>query len=138
VSHSGGMIGLSCDLLRNVTKRQTIALYSNTLPDNYTFVIDRAVLRILDGEHVDAPRKSLAREFGKELVAHGLDSAMKTLERWKAAPDYVLDEDEFNSLGYDLMGDSNGLHLPEQHRYPEAVQVLALNTRQFPQSSNTW
>jgi CubicO group peptidase (beta-lactamase class C family) len=136
VHHSGGMIGFSCDFLRNLTKRQTIVLYSNTLPDNYTFVIDRVALRILNGESVEPPRKSIAREFGKALVAEGLDSAMKTLERLKSDPDYVLDEDEFNSLGYDLMGDSNDLHLPEQHRYPDAVQVLALNVKQFPASSN--
>jgi tetratricopeptide (TPR) repeat protein len=63
---------------------------------------------------------------------------MATLERLERDPDYVLDEDEFNSLGYDLMDDAIDLHLPEQHRYPEAVEVLALNTRQFPHSSNTW
>lgn len=138
VHHSGGMVGFSCDLLRNLTKRQTIVLYSNTLPDNYTFVIDRAALRILNGESVDPPRMSIAREFGRTLVAEGMDAAMRTLERLKRDPAYVLDEDEFNSLGYDLMGDSNDLQLPEQHRYPDAVQVLALNVKQFPASSNAW
>ena len=65
VHHSGGMMGFSCDLLRNVTKHQTIVLYVNTLPDNYTFVIDRVALRILNGgapiRRARASRASSAR-----------------------------------------------------------------------------
>jgi tetratricopeptide (TPR) repeat protein len=36
------------------------------------------------------------------------------------------------------MGDSNDLQMPEQHKYAEAVQVLKLNTEQFPTSSNAF
>ena len=139
VNHSGGMMGLSCILLRNITKHQTIIMYTNILPDNYTFVIAKVVIEILNGESVETPRKSIAREFGKVLVTEGIDAAKKTLQRLKDDPaTYILDEDEFNSLGYDLMGDSNELHMPEQHKYAEAVEVLKLNVEQFPTSSNAY
>ena len=132
-------MGLSCVLLRNLTRHQTIIMYANILPDNYTFVIDQDALKILNGESVAYPKKSIARAFGRTLVAQGIDAAMATLQKLKADSDtYTLDEDDFNSLGYDLMGDSNDLHLPEQHKYAEAVAVLKLNTEQFPKSSNAF
>src|SRR5208337_5185520 len=105
----------------------------------YTFVIAKVVIKILNGESVETPRKSMAREFGKVLVTEGIDAAKKTLQDRKDDPaTYILNEDEFNSLGYDLMGDSNELHMPEQHKYAEAVEVLKLNVEQFPTSSNAY
>ncbi len=139
VSHSGGMMGFSCVLLRNLTRHQTIIMFANILPDNYTFVIDMPALKILNGESVDCPRKTMAREFGRVLVTEGMDAAMDALRKMKADPaTYILWEDDFNSLAYDLMGDSNDLHLPEQHQYAEALQVFKLNTEQFPTSSNAF
>jgi CubicO group peptidase (beta-lactamase class C family) len=139
VNHSGGAMGFSCILLRNITKRQTIIMYSNILPDNYTFVFVKDVLKLVNGQPVELPRKSIAREFGKTLVADGFDAAMKTLQKLKGdTSNFVLDEDQFNSLGYDLMGDDNSMHLREQHKYPEAVEVLKLNVEQFPTSSNAY
>ena len=139
VNHSGGMMGLSCVLLRNLTRHQTIIMYANILPDNYTFVIDLPALKILNGGSVDYPRKTMARAFGRVLVTEGIDAAMNALRKMKADPaTYILWEDDFNSLAYDLMGDSNDLQMPEQHKYAEAVQVLKLNTEQFPTSSNAF
>jgi len=68
-----------------------------------------------------------------------IQAFFEKLQRLKDDPaTYILDEDEFNSLGYDLMGDSNELHMPEQHKYAEAVEVLKLNVEQFPTSSNAY
>jgi len=81
----------------------------------------------------------MARAFGRVLVTEGIDAAMNALRKMKADPaTYILWEDDFNSLAYDLMGDSNDLQMPEQHKYAEALQVLKLNTEQFPKSSNAF
>jgi tetratricopeptide (TPR) repeat protein len=73
------------------------------------------------------------------LATEGIDAAMNALRKMKPDPaTYILWEDDFNSLAYDLMGDTNDLHLPEQHKYAEALQVFKLNTGQFPTSSNAF
>ncbi len=137
VYHSGAATGLSCVLLRNITKHQTVILFDNT-HSNAHEVADNA-LKILNGDSVPRPRKSIATLYVQALLKDGPGQARRTLEELRTnTSDYVLDEDELNSLGYDLMGGSNDYHLPEEHHLAEAVEALRINTELFPQSWNAY
>jgi CubicO group peptidase (beta-lactamase class C family) len=137
VYHSGAATGLSCILLRNVTRLQTIILFDNTHSDAHQ-VADRA-LKIMNGATVPRPRKSGAKAYVQVLLRDGSDRARNTLQAFRTnTNDYQLDEDEMNSFGYDLMGDSNVYHLPEEHHLTEALEVFKTNTELFPQSWNVY
>ena len=69
----------------------------------------------------------------------GPDPARHTLQALRTnTTDYEFDEDEMNSFGYDLMGNSNVYHLPEEHHLTEALEVFRTNTELFPQSWNVY
>lgn len=137
VYHSGAAMGLSSNILRNVTKHQTVILFDNThfnAHENAT-----KLMMLLNGKKVDLPKKSIAKLYGKILISNGPTAAKKTLERLKKdTANYYLSEDEMNSLGYDFMGTNNPYHLTEQHFYKQAVETLKANVDLFPNSWNAY
>lgn len=137
VYHSGAATGLSCVLLRDITRHQTVIVFDN-FHSNAHEVTDNA-LKIANGESVPRPRKSIAMLYVQALLKDGPDQATRTLAELRTnTSDYVLDEDEMNSLGYDLMGDNNTYHLPEEHHLTEALEVFRINAELFPQSWNAY
>lgn len=137
VYHGGAATGLSCILLRNVTKHQTVILFDNA-HSNAHEVADNT-LKIMNGDSVPGPRKSIATLYVQALLKEGPDQARRTMEELRTkTSDYVLDEDEMNSLGYDLMGDNNTYHLPEEHHLTEALETFRMNAELFPQSWNVF
>lgn len=137
VYHSGAAMGLSSNLLRNVTKQQTVVLFDNTHFNTHENATK--VMLLLNGKNVDLPKKSLARLYGRVLLNKGATAARETLEALrKDTATYDLSEDEMNSLGYDFLGNSNPYHLPEQHFYKQAVETLQMNVALFPHSWNAY
>jgi CubicO group peptidase (beta-lactamase class C family) len=140
VYHSGAATGLSCILLKNISKNQTIILFDNT--HNNAHEVASNALNILNGIPVATPKKSIAWIFGKVLAEDGLNEALTTVSRLKEDTlNYYLSEDEFNLLGYDFMGGSNNpnpYRFPEEHKYPEALETFKLNTQLFPKSWNVY
>lgn len=114
VYHSGAAMGLSSNILRNITKHQTVILFDNmhfNAHENATKTI-----MLLNGKNVEIPKKSIAKIYGNILLNKGVTEAKETLQTLKKdTANYYLSEDEMNSLGYDFMGNSNPYHLPEQH-----------------------
>jgi len=128
VRGSGGMIGLRASLLRNVTKRQTIIILDNTQNESDDMALE--VLKILNGQNVKPPGKSAAREFGKILVERGVDEGKIMFAKLKNdSANYALNENEFNTLGYDLM---------DVGKMNEALEVFKVNTELFPESWNVY
>lgn len=75
------------------------------------------------------PIETILQEEGVDGV---LDYVERTTHPWPFHSDEMtasVSESSLNSLGYDLMGDG---------RLDEAIKLLELNTRLFPQSGNTW
>ena len=137
VYHSGAATGLSCILLRNITKQQTIILFDNAHSNAHQIADD--VLKIINGISVPHPRKSGARLYAQALLRDGPEAARNTLQALRAnTTDDEFDEDEMNSIGYDLMGGDNVYHLPEEHHLTEALEVFRTNTQFFPQSWNVY
>jgi hypothetical protein len=128
VRGSGGAIGLRTSLVRNITKHQTIIILDNT--QNETDDIARAVLKIINGEQVRWPGKSMAREFGRILVKSGVEEGLGFVNSMKNDTlNYWIDENQFNSLGYEFMGDNKN---------KEALATFKLNAELFPQSWNVY
>lgn len=137
VYHGGGAVGSSCALLRNITKRQAAVVFD--VAHDQARLMAFEALKILNGQRVPAPKKSLARIYGKALIEKGPAAARNILDELRKDPErYALSEEEINSLGYDFLGDSNPFHRPEEHRYAEALEAFKLNVELFPAGWNAY
>jgi Predicted membrane protein (DUF2306) len=76
-------------------------------------------------------RKSIADTLSATIASSGIDQAAKQYHELKAtAPStYDFDENEVNSLGYQLL---------QAHRFKQAIRIFQLNVETYPQSGNTW
>jgi tetratricopeptide (TPR) repeat protein len=76
-------------------------------------------------------RKSIAETLAATIASSGLDQAAKQFYDLKAAvpATYNFDEDELNSLGYQLIG---------AKKFKEAIRILQLNVDAYPQSGNVY
>lgn len=141
VYHSGNATGLSCVIIRNISKHQTIILFDNIHANNAE-TIGFDLLKILNGVHVPMPAKSIADAYGREIIKNGPAAARAKLFILKNdSLHYYLSEDEMNLLGYDLMGGPNNpnpYHFPEVRKYQEALETFKLNMELFPQSWNAY
>lgn len=137
VYHSGAAISLSCVMMRNITKHQTVILFDNTHFNAHE--VGTNLLKILNGQLVELPKKSLARLYGQTLLKQGSASARNELTRLKKDTlNYYLSGQELNELGYAFLGNSNPYHLPESHKFREALATLKLNIDLFPTSWNAY
>jgi tetratricopeptide (TPR) repeat protein len=137
VYHGGNSIGLSCILVRNLTKHQTVIVFDIAHDDAHS--IANSVLKILNGKRVQSPRNNLAKLYGRVLVTRGAAVARDTLMMLKSdTVNYELSEDDFNTLGYDFLGNTNPFHMPVEHKYAQALIVFETNIALFPRSWNVY
>jgi tetratricopeptide (TPR) repeat protein len=140
VYHSGAATGLSCILLRNISRHQTIIIFDNSHYNAHEIASN--ALKVLNGMQVSYPKKSIAKIYSRVLLKSGAIAARDTLNFLKQDTlHYMLSEDEMNSLGYDFMGGSNNpnpYHFPEERKYMEAVETFKLNMELFPNSWNVY
>jgi len=137
VYHSGAATGLSCVLLRDLNREQTVIVFDNTHANAHE-IADRA-LNILNGRTPPPPRKSAARIYVQTLLKDGPEAAHQTLRKLLSDPDnFVVSEDEFNTSGYELMGANNTFHLAEEIHLDPAIDVFHTNVELFPKSWNAW
>lgn len=128
VYHPGGDIGYVSYFLRNTTKDQSVIVLSNIeLLRHYT---PTSLMRILNNEPYKLDVKSLAGAMGREYNRRGLDVMLKVFQQLKGSAEYDLSEDEINELGLRLLYDKKDAKA--------AIEVLRLNTEQFPKSFNVW
>ncbi|GAO44209.1 putative penicillin-binding protein [Flavihumibacter petaseus NBRC 106054] len=137
VYHAGAATGLSCVLLRNISRRQTVILFDNA---HFTAqATGMKALSLLNNRTVPLPKKNIATAYGRILMQQGEAAAAKAFaEMEKDTATYFIDEEEINLLGYDLMGNDNPFHFPEEHHFREALIVFKLNADLFPGSWNAW
>jgi uncharacterized membrane protein len=76
-------------------------------------------------------RKSIADTLSATIASSGIDQAAKQYHELKAAAPstYDFDENEVNSLGYQLL---------QADKYKQAIRIFQLNVEAYPQSGNTW
>jgi len=77
------------------------------------------------------PRKSIGQILSATVASSGIDAAERQYRDLKvAAPTtYNFDENELNSLGYQLI---------RANKFKEAVRIFQLNVEAFPKSANTY
>lgn len=76
-------------------------------------------------------RKSIAEPLSSTIASSGVDAAAKQYHDLKGAArdPYNLDEDELNTLGYQLI---------RANKLKEAIRIFQLNVEAYPQSSNVY
>ncbi|MCI0392800.1 MAG: serine hydrolase [Acidobacteria bacterium] len=75
--------------------------------------------------------KSPGRELIKNILAKGAEAALDQYRQWRQgrAPGEVVNENQMNRIGYDLLG---------AKRVKDAIEVFKQNVADYPQSSNTY
>jgi len=128
VFHTGGMIGLSSVLLRNLSKRQTVIIIDNA--QNAVYDLANDALKILTGNHVSLPKQSVAKLYGRTLMAGGIPEARKLLQTIKKdTANYLLTEFGMNLLGYQLM---------QANMDDKALEVFKTDLELFPLDWNVY
>jgi CubicO group peptidase (beta-lactamase class C family) len=128
VYHPGGDVGYVSYFLRNTTKDQAVIVLSNIeLLRHYT---PTGLMRILNDEPYKIDIKSLAVIMGREYNGRGLEAMLRVFNELKGNDQYGLVEDDINELGLRLLYDKKDIKA--------AIEVLKLNTEQFPKSFNVW
>jgi len=76
-------------------------------------------------------RPSISAALAETIRTQGIDAALGQYHALRAAPKpvYNFDEDELNTLGYELIRAKNT---------KAAIRILSLNTEVYPKSGNTW
>lgn len=76
-------------------------------------------------------RKSIAETLSATIASSGIDDATKQYRDFKAAAPatYNFDEDELNTLGYQLI---------QGKKLAEAIRIFQLNVEAYPESSNVY
>jgi uncharacterized membrane protein len=77
------------------------------------------------------PRPSISAALAETIKTGGVDAALAQYRALRSVgkPVYNFDEDELNTLGYQLIRDKN---------YKGAIRILSLNAEVYPKSGNTW
>jgi CubicO group peptidase (beta-lactamase class C family) len=129
VWHGGGMPGILTIFLRNLTKKQTVVVFDNTFSSGL-YKKGLSAMNILSGKPILNVKKSLARIYGRTLIAKGAESASVRLNELKDDKEnYNLVEDDFNNMAYDMM--FNGYK-------EQALETFKINTFLFPASDNIY
>lgn len=137
VYHSGAATGLSCVIIRNISKQQTVILFDNLHYNARENGVN--ALRVLNNQSVPSPKKNIANVYGKTLLEKGPVAARIQLEALKKDTlNYILDEEEINLLGYEFLSSSNPYRIPVQQKIKEALETFKLNMELFPQSWNVY
>ena len=132
VLHGGGGYGLSAILMRNVTKNQTIIIIDNMHSQDNLFVneMGRNALKILNGETITPPGKSLAQQCATLAARKGVSAARAFFNKHHHdTKHYFINEDEFNTIAYDLMNNN---------KLDAALEIFKMNIELYPSSYNVY
>jgi CubicO group peptidase (beta-lactamase class C family) len=129
--HGGGINGFTCLLTRAVDKRQTVIILDNVGLTQFHGKITNSIINILNGQPIEAPKKSIAEALYKIAMEKNVATAIAEYRKLKAANSatYDFSESELNSLGYQLFG---------MKRTKDAIEIFKLNVDMFPKSGNPY
>lgn len=131
VGHDGFNGGIATIFYRNITKKQTVIVFDNTVGYDFREKVTAAV-SILNNEKPKpiSEQKSVARLYGEKLLKSGPALALIHLNELRAdSAHYFLAERELNHLGYDFL--HNGYT-------EEALEAFKLNIVLHPASFNVY
>ncbi|MDC0666901.1 serine hydrolase domain-containing protein [Nannocystis radixulma] len=129
VWHTGGMPGCATLFLRNLDKDQVVVVFDNTGGEGL-YKKGLSAMRLLNGEPPVAFTRSLARVYGRTLMADGADAAFVKLQDLRDQPErYALGENDLNNLGYQFL---------EQGHTAQALETFRINAALHAQSDNAY
>lgn len=140
VRYSGGAVGVKSHILRNITRNQTVIAIDNTNNPIDDVALD--AMKLLNGRSCKPAGKSAAKAVGIALRKGGANAARQEANKCeKDTLSYSINENEFNTLGYDLM-DGNGMATliegAPKTNITEALEVFRITTELFPRSWNAY
>ncbi len=128
VAHSGGINGFVTKNLRIPSERSAIVLLSNSSGSSLQDMLI-SINGILHGKSYDLPKQSVAHSVYESIITLGLDAAIALYAKSHAAPDYYLNENEMNTIGYQLL---------QAGKVNEAATVFKWNVDAFPRAWNVY
>ena len=128
ISHGGGINGFNTQFTRIPNDKHTVILLNNT-GGTVLGAMQASILNILYDQPYEKPKKSIATALRQTLSTASLEKAIQQFAQLKTDKAYSLNEDEMNTLGYDLM---------QEGKLKEALAVFNLNVESYPQSSNVY
>jgi CubicO group peptidase (beta-lactamase class C family) len=128
ISHGGGINGFNTIIKRLPADKNLIVLLNNTTSGPLGSM-SRNIQRILYNQPIEAPKKPVADLLRQSVLTDTPAQTRQKFATWRTDKAYALDEDEINSLGYELMRDK---------KPKEALAVFDLNVEAFPKSFNTY
>lgn len=128
IGHGGGINGFNTIISRAISDKSLVVLLNNTggAPLNN---MTRAIRGILYDKDYDFPKKSVAIALLDVIKAKGIDAGITYYNTIKDAETYDVNENEMNSMGYQLMNDGD---------VEAAAKVFKLNIDAFPKSFNVY
>ena len=127
VFHTGAEPGIKSYYLRNIDKdRVVIVMTNNYLTQHQSCTFP---MKVLAGEDYNLQKKSTAFAIAEEYRLSGIANALKLFRKLNDNKGYKISEDDFNSLGYEIL---------EKKDFKSAIEIFKINTEKFPKSDNTW
>ncbi|MFC2103743.1 serine hydrolase [Bacteroidota bacterium] len=125
--HSGG--GTSV-IMRSLDDNKVVIILNNITVNSH---VDAAstIMQILYDAIYEMPKKSISKVISKEINSNGIESAVNKFNELKESNsnEYNFSEQQLNSAGYELIN---------AEQYLDAVAILKLNVKSFPESANVY
>lgn len=128
IEHGGSVNGFSSLLTRIPSDHSLIILLNNTGAAPLR-EMRAAISAVMYGKSFDDTKKSVAYSLLNVMEKQGVAKALAHYQAIKDSSNYLLDEDEMNRGGYELL---------QSGKIKEAAMVFKLNVEAFPKSSNAY
>jgi CubicO group peptidase (beta-lactamase class C family) len=129
--HDGSALNYQALLTTDVTKGRNIILLTNQKQGN-VYELNSAIQAILDGKPYAQPRKSILKDYQKQLDGLNGEQALSFYNSLKVKNprDYGFDSEfTLNEIGYFFLG---------KNQAADAITVFEYNTKLFPTLGNVY
>ncbi len=127
IGHGGGINGFNT--LINRTEDQDLVVLLNNTGGTNLGEMSLNIIKILNDQPYELPQRSLANLLRDEIIQNGVEAGIAEFEKQKNSKEYILKENDMNSLGYQFL---------QTGKVKEAIAVFKLNVVEFPESSNVY
>lgn len=126
--HSGGINGFNT-LISRVPADKNLAVFLNNTGSTNLSQMSKGIRAILYNKTYEMPKKSLVLTLSNDINSKGFKIALINYTENKKSNNYLLKEDEMNSLGYEFL---------QSGKIKEAIEIFKLNVEAFQNSGNTY
>lgn len=130
IQHGGSINGFTTGFWRVPEDRRTVVVMDNT-QSSETDEITRDLMKILYGQPVEGPKRSIARLLHGVVETEGVEAAIRRYHAVEeSSPDaFDFAESELNRLGYHYLGEGE---------VDTAIRIFRLNVEAYPEGYNTY